>query len=94
MKYIDKIDYEWHSVTEAMPTMTAYVELLGKDGTIYKGEIVVEMSGFYVYDYVNTGWGSFDYYTHWRFDKEKNHYWEEQVNYGREYNNGRKASKQ
>ena len=69
--YIDKKDFEWHSMNAEMPTHTTDVELKKHDGTTVKGTIVVEMSGFYIY--LNPGWGSLSDYTHWRFIAEK-HY--------------------
>ena len=69
MKYIRDVDKEWHIINEEMPPRTTDVEFLQKDGTTVKGEIVVDMAGFYVYirDSMTDGWGSFDDYTHWRF---------------------------
>ena len=71
MKYnfITKVDDKWHPMKIDMPPMTTDVEFLKPDGTIVQGEIVVDMAGFYVYN--NSGWGSLDDYTHWRFIKDK-----------------------
>lgn len=73
MNYICTIDYEWHPMNVDMPPVTTDVEFLKPDGTIVKGEIVVEMSGFYAYDRVSPGWRPLDDYTHWRFISGKNY---------------------
>lgn len=65
MKFIDEKDNEWHVMNEEMPTTTTNVELLKHDGTTVNGEIVVEMSGYYVY--LSPNWGSLSDYSHWRF---------------------------
>lgn len=65
MTYISEKDGQWHKMNEEMPPTSTQVELLKHDGTVIKGEIVVEMSGYYIY--LNPGWGSLDDYSHWRF---------------------------
>ena len=69
--YIKKKDSLWHPMNVEMPPHSTDVELLKPDGTIIRGEIVVEMSGYYIY--LRPGWGSLGNYTHWRFIAEK-HY--------------------
>lgn len=65
MTYISEKDDQWHKMNEEMPPTSTNAELLKHDGTVIKGEIVVEMSGYYIY--LNPGWGSLDDYSHWRF---------------------------
>jgi len=69
--YIESKDSKWHPMNVEMPPHSTDVELLKPDGTIISGEIVVEMSGYYIY--LRPGWGSLNDYTHWRFiaDKQK-----------------------
>ena len=67
--YIKNKDSKWHPMNIEMPPSNTEVELLEPDGTIIRGEIVVEMSGYYIY--LHPGWGSVDNYTHWRFVEEK-----------------------
>lgn len=65
LKYIIDLDDQWHKMNEEMPPTSTQVELLTWDRIIVEGEIVVEMSGYYIY--LNPGWGSLDDYSHWRF---------------------------
>lgn len=65
MIYIREKDDKWHEMNVEMPPTSTNVELLKHDGTVIKGEIVVEMSGYYIY--LNPDWGSLDDYSHWRF---------------------------
>lgn len=62
---------EWHKMLEEMPPSSAKVEVLSPDGSIIPMEIVVEMSGYYLYyrDGDNSAWKSLKDYTHWRFRK-------------------------
>lgn len=71
MKFIyenDETAKEWHVIDEEMPPRSAHVKLLRSNGTIVNAEIVVEMSGFYVY--LHHGWGSLSDYTHWKYTDE------------------------
>lgn len=65
MKYINKVDERWHTINEEMPPSTTDVEFLKPNGETVKGQIVVDMAGWYAYLY--GGWGSLSDYTHWRF---------------------------
>lgn len=72
MNYIHKEEDNgnWHEMNVEMPTTTSKVEVLDKNGSIFSAEIVVEMSGYYIYfrdDKEKSGWGSLDDYSHWRF---------------------------
>lgn len=74
MKFIreENDDGSWHIMNAEMPPITSNVEVLKDDGTILSAEIVVEMSGHYIYfrdgeDGEQSHWGSLDDYTHWRF---------------------------
>ena len=69
--YIESKDSEWHPMNTEMPPHTTNVELLKPDGKIIRGEIVVDMAGYYIY--LNHGWGCPDDYTHWRFIKGDNY---------------------
>jgi hypothetical protein len=78
--YICKIDNDWHPMNIEMPPVSTDVELLKPDGEIVKGEIVVDMAGYYIY--LKPGWSSLNYYTHWRFIEGYEYpYYEEE--YGR-----------
>ena len=72
MKYIKEVDERWHALNEEMPPRTTDVEFLKPNGETVKGQIVIDMAGWYIYiqDY---GWSSLSYYTHWRFIEGK-HY--------------------
>lgn len=48
MNYIEKKDDKWHKMSEVTPS-TKNVIFKMKNGRFVKGEIVVEMSGFYYY---------------------------------------------
>lgn len=58
MKCIEEKDNVWHDPNIECPRTTTNVEFLFKDGSIKKGEVVVEMSGFYAYirDENHNGW--------------------------------------
>lgn len=69
-KIITKLDDVWHDSAKELPTIGTDVEFMDKDGNIHQGEIVVEMSGWYVYQQ-DIGWGSFDDFIKWRFIPNK-----------------------
>lgn len=69
-KIITKLDDIWHDSDKELPTISTDVEFMDKDGNIHQGEIVVEMSGWYVYQQ-DVGWGSFDDFIKWRFIPNK-----------------------
>lgn len=70
MEYIKEKDNIWHDPKKELPTTTTDVEFMMSDGAILKGEIVVEMSGFYAYirDERHNGWWNLDELA-WRFRK-------------------------
>jgi hypothetical protein len=62
---------DWHRMFEEMPPITSDVEVKSPDGKIIPAEIVVEMSGYYIYfrgD--NSHWGDLKDYEYWRFRKK------------------------
>lgn len=71
MKYLCKEtdDGSWHEMNIEMPCTTSDVEVKGLDNSIQEAEIVVEMSGYYIYFRKGEfqGWGSLNDYSHWRF---------------------------
>ena len=71
LKFIIEIDDEWHPMIVEMPSTTTDVEFMKADTkhSIVKGAIVVEPSGYYVYEKLANNWGSLSDYTHWRFLK-------------------------
>lgn len=66
MTILTKKDYEWHNPKEELPTSTTNIEFIDSSDTVRKGEIVVEMSGFYLY-IQGEGWDSVDNIKQWRF---------------------------
>lgn len=68
MKYIKEKDNAWHDPNIECPAGTTDVEFLFKDGSIKKGEVVVEMSGCYAYirDKNYNGWENLNELK-WRF---------------------------
>ena len=73
MKCIREKDDKWHNPKDEMPPVTTNVEYIDILGNICKGEIVVEMSGFYLY-IPGKGWNSIDNIKQWRFiqdDKQR-----------------------
>ena len=78
-KFINAVDDVWHDSAYDLVPFTTDVEFMDKQGNIYKGEIVVEMSGHYVYirESNHEGWDSFDNMVKWRFIPGKTYY-----NYG------------
>lgn len=66
MTILTKKDYEWHNPKEELPTSTTNIEFIDSSDNVRKGEIVVEMSGFYLY-IEEEGWGSMDNIKQWRF---------------------------
>lgn len=69
MKYVTKYDTEWHYSDREMPSSTTDVDFMDINNNIYKGEIVVEMSGFYAY-LEGEGWSSFSVMIKWRFNEK------------------------
>lgn len=66
MTILTKKDYEWHNPKEELPTSTTNIEFIDSSDNVRKGEIVVEMSGFYLY-IEGEGWSSMDNIKQWRF---------------------------
>lgn len=59
----------WHPIKTEMPNMSSDVQVKDKDGNIYNREIIVEMSGYYLYRReLPSDWESFSDYVEWRFD--------------------------
>lgn len=75
-KYINVVDDVWHDSAYDLVPFTTDVEFMDKQGNIYKGEIVVEMSGHYVYIRENghEGWNNFANMVKWRFIPGKTYY--------------------
>lgn len=74
MKYIRKVDCKWHNSVEERTPITTDVEFMDTEGNVYNGQIVVEMSGEFVYLRHNNGtteWSSFDKMVKWRFIPNK-----------------------
>lgn len=65
MKFIKEVDERWHALNEEMPPRTTDVEFLKPSGETVKGQIFIDMAGWYVYLYGK--WGTPSDYTHWRF---------------------------
>ncbi len=66
MTILTKKDYEWHNPKEELPTSTTNIEFIDSYDNVRNGEIVVEMSGFYLY-IEGEGWSSMDNIKQWRF---------------------------
>ena len=66
MKFIREKDNKWHNPKEELPPTTTNVEFIDSSDNVHKGEIVVEMSGFYLY-IEGEGWNSMDNIKQWRF---------------------------
>lgn len=66
MTILTKKDYEWHNPKEELPTSTTNIEFVDFSDNVRNGEIVVEMSGFYLY-IEGEGWSSMDNIKQWRF---------------------------
>lgn len=66
MTILTKKDYEWHNPKEELPTSTTNIEFIDFSDNVRNGEIVVEMSGFYLY-IEGEGWSSMDNIKQWRF---------------------------
>jgi hypothetical protein len=66
MTILTKKDYEWHNPKEELPTSTTNIEFIDSSDNVRKGEIVVEISGFYLY-IEGEGWDSVDNIKQWRF---------------------------
>ena len=66
MKFIREKDNIWHNPKEELPPITTDVEIIDLSDNIRNGEIVVEMSGFYLY-IRGEGWDSMDNIKQWRF---------------------------
>lgn len=66
MKFIREKDNKWHNPKEELPPITTDVEFIDLSNNVRNGEIVVEMSGFYIY-IRGEGWDSMDNIKQWRF---------------------------
>lgn len=68
MIYIREKDDKWHDPHEELPPTTTRVMFLFPDGRIIKGEILVDMSGFYAYlrDEGYQGWENLEILK-WKF---------------------------
>jgi hypothetical protein len=66
MKFIREKDNKWHNPKEELPPITTDVEFIDLSNNVRNGEIVVEMSGFYLY-IRGEGWDSMDNIKQWRF---------------------------
>lgn len=66
MKFIREKDNRWHNPKEELPPTTTDVEFIDLSNNVRKGEIIVEMSGFYLY-VKGEGWASMDDIKQWRF---------------------------
>ena len=73
MKWISKVDYEWHDSDDELPSMSSDVEFMDKDGNICDGHIQIDMAGGYaVHRNGGVGYGpysSFSIMRKWRFVK-------------------------
>ena len=66
MKFIREKDNKWHNPKEELPPITTDIEFIDLSNNVRKGEIVVEMSGFYLY-IEGEGWDRMDNIKQWRF---------------------------
>lgn len=66
MKFIREKDNKWHNPKEELPPITTDVEFIDLSNNVRNGEIVVDMSGFYLY-IRGEGWDSMDNIKQWRF---------------------------
>lgn len=66
MTILTKKDYGWHNPKEELPTSTTNIEFIDFSDNVRNGEIVTEMSGFYLY-IEGEGWSSMDNIKQWRF---------------------------
>jgi len=66
MKFITEKDNKWHNPKDELPPVTTDVEFIDLSNNVRNGEIVVDMSGFYLY-IRGEGWGSMDNIKQWRF---------------------------
>lgn len=66
MEFIREKDNIWHNPKEELPPITTHVEIIDLSNNVRNGEIVVEMSGFYLY-IRGEGWDSMDNIKQWRF---------------------------
>lgn len=66
MKFIREKDNKWHNPKEELPPITTNIEFIDLSNNVRNGEIVVEMSGFYLY-IKGKGWDSIDNIKKWRF---------------------------
>lgn len=66
MKYIREKDDKWHNPKEELPPVTTKIDFIDVFDNIRKGEIVVEMSGFYLY-IPGEGWEDIDNIKMWKF---------------------------
>ena len=66
MKFIREKDDRWHNPKEELPPITTDIEFIDLLNNIRNGEIVVDMSGFYLY-IRGEGWSSMDNIKQWKF---------------------------
>ena len=66
MEFIREKDNEWHNPKEELPYYTTDIEFIDSSDNVRKGEIVIEMSGFYLY-IEGDGWDDMDNIKQWRF---------------------------
>lgn len=66
MKFIREKDNKWHNPKEELPPITTNIEFIDLSNNVRNGEIVVDMSGFYLY-IKGKGWDSIDNIKQWRF---------------------------
>lgn len=70
--YQNEDNGDWHRMFEEMPPITSDVEVKSPDGKIIPAEIVVEMSGYYIYfSGDNSHWGDLKDYEYWRFIQKR-----------------------
>lgn len=66
MEFIRKKDNKWHNPKKELPPITTNIEFIDLSNNVRNGEIVVDMSGFYLY-IKGEGWDSMDNIKQWRF---------------------------
>ena len=66
MKFIREKDNRWHNPKEELPPITTNIKFVDLSNNVRNGEIVVDMSGFYLY-IRREGWSSMDNIKYWHF---------------------------
>ena len=66
MKFIREKDNKWHNPKEELPPITTNIEFIDLSNNVRNGEIVVEMSSFYLH-IRGKSWDSMDNIKQWRF---------------------------